>query len=113
MTAEGRGRTGCGCPYDEHDPWCPTLNQPPTERDGLRVGDRVLLVPMNHLGPWPARIVGFQATSECCMVVEWTGVSPSLAERNTVCRKHLAEVRPLTDHASGRTARSGDSGVAS
>lgn len=87
MTA-GREASGCGCPYDEHDPWCPLLNQPPTERDGLRVGDEVSMTSRDGRGPWPVRIVSFDA-SDCCVVVEWLGRSPSLNRRNTVCRKDV------------------------
>lgn len=97
----GRSRTGCGCPYDEHDPWCPTRNQPPTERDGLHVGDDVLLVPhAGRGGPWPARIIGFTALPDD-IVVEWTGLRPFTGSgQNTISRSHVAEVRRTSENAS-------------
>lgn len=66
---------------------------PPTERDGLKVGDDVMLVGMQGQR-WPAVVEEFTHL-ECDLVVRWTGVRPSLNERNTVCRKHLREIAAL------------------
>lgn len=69
----------------------PVPPPPLTERDGLTVGDSVTLV-AHHGAEWPAQVVGFTSL-DCDVVVEWTGVSPSLDKRSTICRKQLREVR--------------------
>ena len=82
---------GCGCPYDEHDSWCPALHPPPTEREGIKVGDKVTLVAF-HGARYPVEVVGF-TTLDCDMVVRWLGLAPFTgSDVNTVCRKHLATV---------------------
>lgn len=81
---------------DDFEPgWPPAPPDPPTERDGLRVGDEVILIGMPGQ-QWPVRIVGF-TWLPCDLVVEWKGMRPSLNERSTICRKHVREIRLVPD----------------
>lgn len=79
-----------------HDYWCPVhdgrdcMCSPevePTEVDGIKVGDDVLVG-----NRWPATVLGFLSTHRCDLIVRWTGKRPSLDKENTICRRH-ADVR--------------------
>lgn len=79
--------------FDEYEYGGPAYNAPPppSERDGLRVGDSVVVV--GYQGQrWPGVIECFTHLT-CDLVLRWTGASPSLADRNTICRKHVREIR--------------------
>ena len=67
------------------------VEPPILERDGIKVGDRVVLI--GHIDrEWPAEVIGFTSLP-CDVVVRWTGIRPSLDDESTVCRKQLQEVR--------------------
>lgn len=74
----------------------PAPPPPPTERDGIRVGDQITLV--THTGAqYPVRVLRFFAALSCCMVVEWLGLRPLTAlhpsGQTTVCRGDLREIK--------------------
>ena len=64
---------------------------PLTERDGLRVGDAVILTSL-YGAEWPAVIEGFNSLPND-IVVCWTGKRPSLDDRSTISRSHLQSIR--------------------
>lgn len=68
---------------------------PPDERDGIHVGDQVVLIP-HHGAEWPVEVMGF-TNLRCDMVVRWLGPRPlsatTLLGISTVCRAQLADVR--------------------
>lgn len=70
---------------------------PPDERDGIHVGDHVVLVP-HHGAEWPVEVMGFTII-DCDMVVRWLGLRPLAATTvlgiSTICRDQLREIRRL------------------
>jgi hypothetical protein len=82
---------------DEDDwSWPPAPPEPPTEREGLRVGDEVTLVTYSG-AQYPVRVIAFTAVMPCNMVVEWLGLRPlsglTADNRNTICLRDIREVR--------------------
>lgn len=81
--------------YDDDWFW-PAPPAPPTEREGIHVGDEVTLV--THGGAeYPVCVIAFTAALDCDMVVEWFGKRPlsglSTGNRNTVCLREFRDVR--------------------
>ena len=81
-------------PTVEHAYWCPSHEGrdcycdpivTPTEVDGIKVGDTVMVG-----NRWPATVLGFLVSHPCDLIVRWTGKRPSLDDENTICRRHAS-----------------------
>lgn len=70
---------------------------PITERDGLSVGDKVLLN-----GRWPAEIIGFNSLPDD-VAVRWTGLRPlaALGGDSTIDRRRVTVERVLANGEPG------------
>lgn len=73
------------------DYWPPEPPAPPTERDGIKVGDKIIITGLSGT-EWSAEVIGFNSL-ENDIVVRWMDVHPGLDQENTISRSHVKAVR--------------------